>query len=92
MPKEFPEIILKNDLLFGAITRSSGNAICSCHLLGALTINNVDLKVDFLVKKKLKVPKMGSQKINLSFSISQTFLNKNCHTIFYPIWPYGRIK
>jgi hypothetical protein len=45
MPKEFPEIILKNDLLFGAITRSSGNAICSCHLLGALTINNVDLKL-----------------------------------------------
>jgi hypothetical protein len=45
MPKEFPELILKNDLLFGAITRSSGNAICSCHLLEVLAINNVDLKL-----------------------------------------------
>jgi hypothetical protein len=50
MPKEFPEIKLKNDLLFGAITRSSGNAICSCHLLGVLAINNSDLKLDtFLI-------------------------------------------
>jgi hypothetical protein len=68
MPKEFPEIILKNDLLFGAITRSSGNAICSCHLLAALTINNVDLKVDFFGNGGIKPENY------FSFSISQTFL------------------